>query len=375
MARKKADPAVVDALLSALRDGSDAAEALNPALSFLSGDSGVDALDPDLALAAVAAAVALGRPAPVAAASEARDKRVRKAARAAAHRLRSAGVDVQAAAHRPTTWQIAPEARIAAPPVALLGLPEDDGYVPFLLASFGDEQACVSAGVAGPGRGFRDEDHAHTSRSQARKILDGARGDHRLFPVPFHDAVALLEQAFDAVGRRPDGWEHLLSHLDEGVRNAARVLDPLRELPRELDIDALHRPEPLLDGRWVILAQHSPEESEGFLREVIGVLDGELYPDEASRRARVEEIVDTAADALFAGPGRESWAWAHDVVAFLARKSDDLEASAVARATALALREGRAGRDVPWARESVNRQLSVFADIAVRGMRDRPGSE
>lgn len=366
MARKSADPTRVQALLAAVRDDKPVDPGDADALAFLQQGGEIDGLQPDAALAMLQAAVELGRAEPVAAAQAARDKGVRKAARSAAHRLRSAGIEV-ASAHTGTTWSIGKEQRLQQPPLALVGLPEADGYVPFLLATFGDESACVSAGIAGPGRGFRDDDHGHTSRSQIRRIFDDAQRDHRMHPVPFHEAVAMLEQAFAAAGGQyPSGWDHLLAHLDQGSRNATRLLDPLRELATELDVDALHQPAPLLDGAYLVAAQASPDAMAPFLEQAIEVLSSQLYPDEDSRRQRVEEIVDESADEVLAGPARANWAWGLDVVAWLAHRAGDVEAAQVARATALALRADYAGRDVPWVREWASRHLSFVTDMAMR---------
>ncbi len=375
MARKNADPTRVKALLAVVRDGAAPAEGDAAALAFLSGEAEIDSLSSDEGLAAVATAVELGRADLVGSAQAARDKLVRKAARVAAHRLRSAGLEVEAA-KTGTTWSIGKEERVAQPPLALIGMPEEDGYIPFLLASFGDEGACVSAGVAGPGQGFRDDDHAHTSRSQGRKIIDDARRDHRLHPVAFHEAVALLEGAFDAAGgKQPGGWSHLLSHLDEGARNAAKVLDPLRELSQTLDVDALHQVDGIVDGRWAVMLQGGVDPMSGPLEQVLEVMQSDAYPDADARRKRVEEIVDEAADGVLDGPGREGWAWALDVVAFLANRAGDTDASKAARATALALREGRAGRDIPWAREWTSRQLSFITDMAMKMGQGEPVEE
>ncbi|RME22978.1 MAG: hypothetical protein D6798_14500 [Deltaproteobacteria bacterium] len=366
MARTSVDRGIVDALLAALRDGASVDDALAPAIAFLRGTGSLDGLTPDIAIAAVETAATLGWPAPVAAAAGSRDKRVRKAARAAAHRLRSAGIEVDAVAHRPTTWQIAPEPRVSIAPQALLGLPEEDGYVPYLLASYSDEEACVAAGVAGPIQGTRDDEHTHTSRSQARKIIDGARGDHRIVPVPFHEAIALLESAFELAGRTPSGWAHLLSHVPEETRRAAREFDPLRELPQVLDVDALHRPEALIDGRWPVVCWMGEDLLTGSIGTVLDVVTDRERVDEEARRARIDEVLDEAADALIDDAARTTWAWAQDVVAFLAHRAGDTEVRDVARATALALRQGMPGRDVPWVRQIVSAQLLAYTELAIQ---------
>lgn len=372
MPPKSGPDAQVQSLLAAVRDGQPVPAELEAALAFLSGEGDIEALSTSAALAALDAAVILGRAGPVAASQGARDKVVRKAARAAAHKLRSAGLEV-AEARTATVWSLGKELRELPAPMALLGLPEDDGYVPYLLASFGEEEACVSAGMAGPGQGFRDAEHGHPSRSQARRILEDAAHSHRMFALPFHEAIHLLERAFDAAGnRRPGGWAHLLSHVDASALQAARILDPLRALPTVLDEDALHRAEPLLDGRFACVIQGDVEVLSTHLARIMETLGSQLYPDPSARRAAIDAVIDEATDALLPEATRLTWAWSLDLVALAAARAGDTEASGTARATALALRGDRAGRDIPWAREWVNRQLSAVTDQVIRGRSEAP---
>lgn len=369
--QKKTDRKRVEALLAAVRDGAPAADADIPALDWLRGDTDIDQLDAPTGMVAVAVASMMGDLERVLVANTARSKDVRKAARAAAHRLRSAGISVPEQSTT-TSWSIGKEDRSLPDPRALLGLPETDGYVPYLLASFGVNGACFSGGAAGPAQGFRDDDHAHLSRSQARKILDDVRGDQRLRDIGFHEAVALLERAFDlGGGKRPGGWSHLLSHIDEGTLNSARLLDPLRALAQELDVDALHRPEPLLDGRWACPFQGSPEDLQVHFEQILLALTRDAYPDDAARRQALGDVVDAATNAALDGPQRQTWAFGMNVAALLASRSDEAEAAAVARATALALSSDCPGKDIPWAREWISRQLSWVTDMAI----ERVGQE
>ncbi|MCB9779054.1 MAG: hypothetical protein H6742_10865 [Alphaproteobacteria bacterium] len=366
MAKIKYDKQRVGAVLSALRDGTGLADDDQPILAWLEGGGDLDALDPVAGVTAVQAALEAGLSERIAAAGAARDKDVRKLARAAAHKLRSQGVEVPQA-KAAASWSIGREDRAELPPRALVGLPEDDGYVPFLLSSVGHESACVSGGAAGPARGFRDDDHGHVSRSQARKILDEAQGDHRLFEVPFYEAVAVLEQAFDAGGgQRPGGFGHLLSHVDADALQAARDGDPLGGLAASLDEDALHRPGPLLEGAWVVPYAADSDALAPFLERALGVL-ADAGQDEAGMRAAIHELVDDATDAVLGDAARSTWAYGLTVHAWLAARAGEDDVSQVSRATALALADAdRAGRDVPWAREWVNRHLSYVVDMAVQ---------
>ena len=357
-------------LVSAYRDGVVRDGATTPdaeALAWLLGQGEIDQLSADEGLAAVEAALLLGLAERVAAAGAARAKDVRKAARAAAHKLRSAGVTVPEGGTG-MTWSLGREERVIPEPQALLGLPEEDGYLPYMLVSFGEEEACLSGGAAGIVQGFRDDDHGHTSRSQARKVMDNARGVHSMHELGFYEAVALIERAARAGAgeRRPAGWGHLLSHVDAATLEAARQLDPFRGLATELDVDALHRPEPLLDGRWAVSYAGDSERMGELLQQAVAIVTDDKADIEA-RRAQVDKIVDEASQTSLNGPQRQTWAFSLNVVALRASRAGDPETSRVARATALALEQDRPVQDIPWAREVVNRQLSWVVDMVLRG--------
>ncbi|NOY28562.1 MAG: hypothetical protein GXP62_22130, partial [Oligoflexia bacterium] len=204
-----------------------------------------------------------------------------------------------------------------------------------------------------------------TSRSQARRILNDAKGDYRLFEIGFFEAVALLERIFDAnVGQRPAEWKHLLSQVDQGTLNIARKLDPLRVLATELDEDALYCPSPLLDGRWACPFTASDAQLDGFLRKVMNILAGDEDAERQDQRSGVEQVVDDAATACLQGSERQTWVFGLNIVALLASRTGNAEAAAVARATALALLAGRPGQDIPWAREWSSRHLAYATEYA-----------
>ena len=362
MARALFDNELVSQLVAAARGEGDAPEALGAVIAGGGSVAGLVALD---ALAVVEAARVLGDAALLnRVKADARDKGVRKAAGAALHKLKAAGVEVEAPAPV-ATWSLGTEEVELLPPVAMLGLPEDDGYFPFLMLVNSPTETVVFAGLAGAGRGHRDVDHAHLSRSQRRQVLDDARRGGLLFDVPFHVGLAFLDRAFELGGERPKGWDHLVDHVDEGVRNAARVLDPMQRQEQELDEIALHAAGALVGGehRAVFMPDH--ELMLAALEETMGAITSQLELSQETRRERLSRIVNETSDRVVDGVYRRTWALALDVYAWLAAHNgwDDTRASA--RATALALGTGMAGHRIPFVRENTERLLAMVTEQSI----------
>ncbi len=352
MAKMKFDAATVEAILA----GEHAASA------WLSTGTGLDDLSQRDGLSAIEAARRAENSTRLQEArKDAGDKLVRKAAGAALHRLKASGVEVVAA----VAQQWAPSADLdeTPPPVAQLGMPDPHGYFPFVMIAFGKEEGCASAGLAGGGQGFTDTDHAHVGRKAAREILQHGRTQQGLQEVPFHVALHFVLRAFEEAGvGKPHGFDHMLDSVPEGIQNTARLLDPLEGQPTELDRDALHEVDALMDPRGgVYLALGEAEMEAGFVG-VMSALTSKLELDDESRKQRISVVIDDVADQLLSDVARRSWALAMDVVTFLAWRRDDTAVSRCARHTALALRKGLAGRDIPFIREWVDSQLHHAAE-------------
>ena len=357
MAKKiKFSAATVEAILA----GEHAASA------WLSAGTGLDELSLQDAISAIEAARRSENSERLQEARKgAAHKLVRKAAGAALHRLKSSGVAIAA----PTTQVWTPRADLdeIPPPVALLGMPNPDGYFPFLLIAFGKEESCASAGLAGGGQGFTDTDHAHVGRKSAREILQEGRARQGMKDVPFHVALHFVLRAFEESGSgKPPGFDHMLGSVPEGFKNSARLLDPLEGQDSELSRDALHEVDAMMDPRGgVYLALRESEMESGFV-SVMEALTSKLELDDESRKERISGIIDETADRLLDELTRRTWSLAMDVATFLAWRDDDTAISRCARHTALALRAGMPGRDIPFVREWVETQLHHAADNMAR---------
>jgi len=340
-----------------------------PLSEWLHGGLGVisDFSDRDAA-SAIEAAVRLKRPDRVVAAqAEAGSKAVRKYAAAAAHKLRSAGVTVADALPR-ASWSLGEEAVEVPPPVTLIGMPDPDGWLPFVVVSFGQQDTVAFAGLAGAGHGHRDCHHSHIGRSDARKLVHDARRGHAMHELPPHVALHFLDRAFTEGGKRPHEWDHFADLVGAGVVTSARVLDPLRDLPSELDPAALAQVEPLLDPRHQLLFGVTEEHGQAAVGELVEALGSAIERDDASRTRRIKSILDETADRCLDDDARRAWVLAFDVLSVIARDRADAALSVAARQTALALAAGHAGREVPFVRASVERQLSTVLEAWQRSM-------
>jgi hypothetical protein len=364
MAKKKFDAALVDAIVA-----GD-----HPASAWLTGECAIDTLSADVAVSAIEAA---RRQQVIGPLIDARDnastKSVRKAAGAALHRLKSAGVSVEEP-RRGASWT-ARGATLDAPPqpVALFGLPDPNGYFPFLLVAYGQQEACASAGMAGAGQGHIDADHGVLSRSSARDVLHNAKLQQGLHEVPFHVGLHFLQRAFEEGGKgEPEGFGFLLGSVPEGVKNSARLLDPLEGQEQELDTDALHNIEALMDPRQGVYLALNEEQAYGAMGKLGEALNSQLDIDDDGKMRRVRVIIDDTADAYLNEGTRRSWVLALDVVSFLAFRASNEPLRLAARHTALALRAGHEARDIPFIREWISTQLQSIVELYLAQSSNNP---
>lgn len=357
MAKGSQDNALVASLVSAAREGGDDAD---PVVRWLRDGSGnLDGVLKGRALAAVEAAVAMGNGAALAALkANAKDKDVRKAAGAAMHRLKAAGQQV-AEVRAPAQWSLGKEEAPVLPPVSFLSPPDADGCFSFLLIATGDNETVAFGGLAGGASGFRDVDHTHLSRSSRRNLLDDARRDPGIVEVPFFAALHYLEKGFAMSGTTPHEWEHLLIHVDEGVRTSARLLDPLGQAPAAPHPDVLAQVVPLLDGPHALLLIPDQDVVTTGMVEVLGAKVSPIEISEEARQQRVSDALDGAANAAVSGYKRPVWALAMEVLAYLSQTAGWEDLGEPARHTALALRSGWEGKDVPYVRELIDRLVQM----------------
>ena len=342
---------------------------------LIDGGSGLEEMDVDGALVTIEVARRIGQATRLMDAKKSSRKAVRKAAAKALHSLKSSGVEVPVEDRPSAGWSLGTEAREIPSPVGLLGLPQGDGYFPFILLSHSEAGACVTAGVAGSGQGFQDSDHAHVGRSKARDIVANARKDHNLVEVPFHVALHFCERAFDEGGsKRPHGWGHMLSSVPEGTQNSARLLDPLADQEQELDAGALNELDSLLDGEHRVVFNLEERFCGPAFDSVMEILGSKLSVDDDDKKLRVAREVASAVDEAFEGHARASWTLAMDVLAAISSVAGwDAERKA-ARNIGLALRAGRKGSDIPFFRIWTERQLAAVSEmvLSVRAGREVP---
>ncbi len=242
---------------------------------------------------------------------------------------------------------------------ALLGLPEADGAVPFLVAVAGPGDAAVVAGTV-TAHGLVDPDAGELPTARLADVLERVRADGSLVAVPAHGVVHFLLHATEA----PE-VAFLLSRLTPGTRNAAQVLDPLRGEAARLDVDALGADTSLLrEGDQRVVFGLLPERADAALRPVLSALGAAGGP--AARRDALAVVIDETADAaLDAGDGRARWTFALDTLTWRARATGDAALAAGARQTALAIGGGQPGRSIPFVRGWVERQLAHLAQSAL----------
>lgn len=366
------DLADVAALLGAV----EAEDRSSPSVVWLiDGGDGLAEMDVDVALVAVEAARRMGQAVRLMAAKKTLNKKVRKAAAKALHSLKSSGVEIPMEKRQGSGWSLGTEVREIPSPVGLLGLPQGDGYFPFILLSHSDGGACVTAGVAGSVQGFQDSDHAHVGRSKARDIVANARKDHNLVEVPFHVALHFCERAFDEGGsNRPHGWGHMLSSVPEGTQNSARLLDPLAEQEQELDMASLNDLDSLLEGEHRVVFNLEDRISGPAVDSVMEILSSQISVDDDDKKLRVAREITVAVDEAFEGHNRQTWTLALDVLSAISAVAGWESERKAARHTALALRAGRKGSDIPFFRIWTERQLAAVSEmvLAVRSGREIP---
>jgi hypothetical protein len=358
MKKKSTSDERVERVIAALEEGDSS----DPVVAFLHGDVPLDPSDADSALVAIAAAQRLGRGDRLVSIKDATSiKAVRKAAAEAIHRLRSTGHAVEES--RGAAWSMTREASAYPPPTALLGMPLPDAYFPYAVMSYGAEGGVICAGLAGPGQGFKDDEHAHMGRSKARQTWDDLKRKSGWFEVPFHVGLHFAERAFKGAGEKfPGGWAHVLENVPKEDQDGARMFDPLRDQEREIDGDALRRVDDLLTGEHRVALMPDENAIVWGIEQTMDAKKSPLELSEETRKDRMGDIVAQTADKALEGTHRASWAQALDVTAYLAKQLGQEDMRQVARATALAIHTGKPGREIPYVRALVERMLEPLSE-------------
>jgi hypothetical protein len=356
---KKQSPADarVERVIAALEEGDSS----DPVVAFLHGDVPLDPSDADSALVAISAAHRLGRGDKLLSIKDATAiKAVRKAAAEAIHRLRSTGHAVEET--RGAVWSMGSETHAYPPPTALLGMPLPDAYFPYAVMSYGAEGGVICAGLAGPGQGFKDDEHAHMGRSKARQTWDDLKRKSGWLEVPFHVGLHFAERAFKAAGDKfPGGWAHVLENVPKEDQDGARMFDPLRDQEQEIDAEALARVDDLLVGDQRVALMPNESAVVWGIEQTMDAKKSPLELTELVRQERVASIIADVADRGLEGAHRASWAQALDVTAYLAKQLGLEDLRRAARATGLAIHAGKPGREIPYVRALVTRMLEPLS--------------
>jgi len=309
---------------------------------------------------------------------DAADKRVRREAKRARYRLQQRGVGVST-----------PPAD-APPPSAILSAPIE-GYISSLDGR-GDQLTWLVKPQPGGALHFfavvNDPDGLRevALHSVTRKVLKAMRSelarehDVRLQPVDWRYADFLVRRAFDwarARDARMEGdYPALRAQFSRQPapteRPAAPPMPP--DTPTLDDSTALANSAELL-GEPELRTWFRPiEELQPFLQELAGVKESPLVLNEAQQQERFEHVILHAADTIFGGAQRASWArrLAEQAVYFAAarRPARGAQAQAVARA----LEREVAPRDVPFFHQLVRASLAYFFQAAMAREQEREKS-
>lgn len=255
---------------------------------------------------------------------------------------------------------------------ALLGPPEPDGAVPFVVAGLPvDGQVTVAAGLMVGGQGLRDVDGSVVDVAAAEQIFLRSAGHHGLAAVPLHVALAFGDRVLREGGARPPApWTALWATVPDGTRATATMTDPLRRLDQTLVASFLARTEPWVepDGHVIFGLTQSR------LSEVIPPLLDALQQDTTDvdrQRAVVDAVADLSRQALD-DDARAAWILGMDVLSVI---HDSGDAHRSARHTALAMREGMTGDQIPFVRIWVERALRSTMELALQLRGPRPLAE
>lgn len=248
-------------------------------------------------------------------------------------------------------------------PVALLGLPQEDGSVPFVVAVPGPGDSLVVAGAV-HADGLLGAQGGEASAEYVQQVIENVRADGVLVDVPVHGVLHFLMHAVDTIEVAA-----LVERLPVGVRNAAQVLDPLKGEATAPDAQALAGDTVLLAEGPMSVAFALPQPiSQAAIEPVLSALGA--AGGAAARRAALGAVVAETADAaLNIGRTRAHWMFALDTLTWRARVCDQPALADAARQTSLAMSMGADGRDVPFIFVWTERQLAYFAETALAATR------
>ena len=244
------------------------------------------------------------------------------------------------------------------PAKACLGLPEPDGGLPFVLLATEMEQSLIFVGTTGCMDAIERMD---TSKEHGHELFATAQHHHNLIDVPFHVGLSFVEKGLG--GFVPDDWASLVEMVDEGVVNAARILDPYRDFPVELD--AKVRIETILDEEHGVAFGVDGSVVERVFEDLMSAIQSPILQPAEGRRKRVSKIIDRVADDALDDQSRSRWSNALKATAWITREQQWDAMWKACWHTALAMDQGLKGSQVPFVRVWVERQLALTVQTAM----------
>jgi hypothetical protein len=348
--KKKArwDSAQVEALVSG---GGDAT-----ARAWLDGQGDLDG-DASLVLSAIEAAVKLQAVAPLQALDAGPHK---KLGRKALHRLRTAGVEVEAPRAQ-TSFSLARE-RITVEPVAYVGPPDPDGYSEFMLAYTDEEGTCAVMGWFGGPRGIRNTSHGHLTRTGLRELSRDLQAAPHLVRLPFIEALAHIlpaaAQAEAVEGHPPHDWEHFVTHVPQATLTASLTHDAARSRAEAVDAEQLKGSSHLASNPWFQLWPVAPEAMEQVVTQLAAKMD---EPDgEDGEPADMMSELSAAAETALSGM-REEWARRARLAATACDALGDSDGATTAAMIALAIEADMPASELPLVERTLQMQIGWMA--------------
>jgi hypothetical protein len=312
----------------------------------------LDGVSETVALAAVEAASRQGRLDLLTRTREGGSSRwLRKAAARAIHAARTRGVaSIPAEAAR--VFHMEGQAMDPVRKAFLMPMPA--GWLLFLTASEGDVHLAAWTELDRVGKLLRIR-ILRGDRSKMRSTLRDLTRDAAMAELPFVSGLTLGLRAVEAPSAERSGgpisWLDFLQIVPEPTTQAARILDPWRDFEREFDLAKLKA-----DAQYAI--ERCPPDAISDRETVDAIGDrllevtSQLYLRQEAASAEVIErmLHDFIEEKTSSGPGRENLAESFDLHALYRRQRSLDDEARMFRASALALRDGIPGHEIPLVR-------------------------
>jgi hypothetical protein len=218
-------------------------------------------------------------------------KELKKAAGAALHRLRSAGVKVAAPAAAAHFVMAADTSFL--PSRAFIGVPDRMGDIELILSVTDAEGSCMLGMLVGGEDGISDIRHSHVSRNELRETWKQLE-KNQLAEIPFTTGLNLADQLLSP--RNDGNWRHFLEYVSAGTLASARLLDPLAKLPAEVEEDPekIGKDWALPVRMWdaTLLKKAVAQQKTGLLEASFGAISSEQGKEDEQYNAVIRSICE-----------------------------------------------------------------------------------